>query len=80
MAPFMVLINANMRDPCFDIDLDKKLVLKLVLLMMLWTEIKMVCWRKRQSRSHMVHLIDFCLALMKASCSALLMMKSLVLH
>ena len=72
MDPLMVLMKAKLRVPCLDIDLDKKLVLHLVLLMVLWREIKMACWREQHSESHLVHLMDLCLALMKASISALL--------
>ena len=37
MAPLMVLMKANLRVPCLDLDWDKKLVLHLDLLMVLWT-------------------------------------------
>ena len=76
----MVLMKANLRVPCLDLDLENKLVLHLVLLMVLWMEIKMACWREQHSGSHLVHLIDLCLALMKASYLALLMVNCLVLH
>ena len=48
--------------------------------MVLWTEIKKACWREEHSGSHLVHLMELCLALMKASYSALLMVSFLVLH
>ena len=80
MAPLMVIIKAKQMVPCLEIDLDKKLVLYLVLLMVLWTEILMVCCKKQHSGSHLVHLMVLCLALMKASYSTLLMVNCLVLH
>ena len=80
MAPLMVLMKANLRVPCLDIYWDKKLVLHLDLLMVLWTEIKMAFWMVEHSGSYLVHLMDLCLALMKASYSALLMLKYLALH
>ena len=43
MAPLMVLMKENLRVPCLGLDWDKKLVLHLDLLMVLWTEIKMAC-------------------------------------
>ena len=50
MAPLILLIKANLRFACLDLDLEKKLVLHLVLLVVLWTEIKMACWREQHSR------------------------------
>ena len=41
MSPLMVLMKANLRVACSDIDLDKKLAFHLVILMVLWTEITM---------------------------------------
>ena len=58
MAPLMVLIKANLTVPGLELDLDKKLVLHLVLLVMLWTEIKMSCCREQHTRSQLVHLMD----------------------
>ena len=75
MATLMVLMKANLRVTCLDLDWDKKLVLHLNLLMVLWTEIKLACWMVEHSGSYLVHLMDLCLALMKASYSALLMVK-----
>ena len=71
MAPLMVLMKANLRVTCLDLEWDKKLVLHLDLLMVLWTEIKMACWMAEHSGSYLVHLVDLCLALMKASYSAI---------
>ena len=67
MAPLMVLMKANLRVPCLDLDWDKKLVLHLNILMVLWTEINMACWIAEQSVSYLVHLMYLCLALKKAS-------------
>ena len=58
IAPLMVLMKANLRVPCLELDLDKKLVLHLVLLIVLWTEIKMAFWREQHSGSHLVHLME----------------------
>ena len=44
MNPLMFLMKSNLKIPCLDLDLDNKLVLHLVLLMMLWAEINMACW------------------------------------
>ena len=41
-----------------DLDWDKKLVMHLDLLMVLWTEIKMACWMSEHSGSYLVHLVD----------------------
>ena len=37
----MVETKANLRVPCLELDLDKKLVMHLILLVVLWMEIKM---------------------------------------
>ena len=70
----MVLMKANLTVPLLDLDLDKKLVLHLVQLMMLWTEIKIILGVT------LVHLMDLLLALMKASYSASLMVNWLALN
>ena len=36
-APLMGVMKANLKVPCLELDLDKKLVLYLVILMVLWT-------------------------------------------
>ena len=61
MAPLMVLMKSNLRVPCLDIDLEKKLVLHLLLLMVLMKELSWVL----QMAPLMV--------LMKGLCSVLLM-------
>ena len=80
MAPLLVLMKANPRVPCLGIDLEKKLVPHLVLLMVLWTKIKMACWTEQQLGPHLVHMMDVCLALIKALYSALLMGKCFAQH
>ena len=35
MAPLIILMKVNLRVPCFELDLDNKLVLHLVLMMVL---------------------------------------------
>ena len=57
-APLMVVMKANLRVTCLEIDWDKKLVLNLVLLVVLWTEIMIAYWREEHSGSHFVHLLD----------------------
>ena len=61
MAPLMVLMKANLRVPCLEFDLEKKLVLHLVLLMVLMKELGWVM----QMAPLMV--------LLKGLCSVLLM-------
>ena len=80
LDPLIVLMKANLRVPCLDIDWDNNLVLHLNLLMVLCTEIKMACWMAEHSGSYLVHLMDLCLVLMKASYSDLLMVKFLAQH
>ena len=58
MASFVFVMKASLRVPCLEIDLDKKLVLHLVLLVVFWTEINMACWREQHLGSHLVHLMD----------------------
>ena len=58
MAPLVVLMKANLRVPCLNLDWDKKLVLHLNLLMVLWTEINMACWMAEHSGYYLVHLMD----------------------
>ena len=43
MAPLVVLMKANLRVPCLEHELDKKLVLRYVLMMVLKTIINMEC-------------------------------------
>ena len=57
MDHLVVLMKANLTVSSLDIDLDKKFVLHLVLLMMLWTEIKMACWSEQHSVLHLVYLM-----------------------
>ena len=57
MAPLMVLMKSNLRVTCLDLDWDKKLVLHLDLLMVLWKEIKMALWIAEHSGSYLVHLM-----------------------
>ena len=52
MAPLIFLMKANLRVPCLDLDWDKKLVLHLDLLTVLWIEINMVCWIEEHSGSY----------------------------
>ena len=56
MAPLVVLMKANLTVSCFGLNSDKKLVILL--------EIKMAYLREQHSESHLVHLMDLCLALM----------------
>ena len=70
MNTLVVIMKENLRVPCLDLDWDKKLVLHLDLLMVLWTDIKMACWMAEHSGSYLVHLMDLCLAMMKASYSS----------
>ena len=56
MPPSMVLMKANLRVPCLELDLDKKLELELVLLMVLCMEILMAWWREHHLESHLVYL------------------------
>ena len=67
MAPLMVLMKANLRVTCLGLDLDKKLVLDLVLLTVPWMDLMMACRNEQLLDSHLVHLLDLCLTVTKAS-------------
>ena len=79
MAPLVVLMIVIMIVSFSELDLDNKLVLQLVLLMVLWIYIMMARCREQHLEYHLVHSKGLYLALMKASYSALRMVKCLVL-
>ena len=50
--------GGNFSVPCLEFALDKKLVLKLVLLIVISVEKVMEFWNKQLLDSHLVHLVD----------------------
>ena len=69
MAPLMVLMKANLRVPCLELDLEKKLVLHFVLLMVLMKGLVLVIQTAPLvvlMKEHLrVSCLDLCLALSK---------------